>query len=151
MISIYWLIAFVVLVGIELMTMALTTVWFAGGAIAGFLLSLAGVPLAGQLGGFVAVSFLLLFLTRPFAVRCLKGNTVKTNAESLVGRQARVTERIDNDQGTGAAIVGGQEWTARALEDHQAYEPGTMVTIERIQGVKLIVTTHENQEGGQRE
>ena len=38
--SIYWLIAFVILVGIEVATMALTTIWFAGGALVAFLLSL---------------------------------------------------------------------------------------------------------------
>ena len=39
-IPIYWLIAFVALVGIEIATMALTTVWFAGGAVVAFLFSL---------------------------------------------------------------------------------------------------------------
>lgn len=140
MISIYWLIAFVVLIGIELLTMALTTIWFAGGAVVGFVLSLCGLSVEVQLTAFVAVSFLLLFLTRPLVARRINKGTVKTNVESLVGKQARVTDRIDNDQGTGAAVVNGQEWTARALEEHQVYEPGTMVTIQRIQGVKLIVT-----------
>jgi len=139
MISIYWLIAFVVLIGVEVMTMALTTIWFAGGAIVGFIFSLLGLPVGAQLAAFLAVSFLLLFLTRPFAARYINNGTVKTNAESLIGKQARVTDRIDNDMGTGAAIVNGQEWTARALEDHQTFEPGTMVEIRKIQGVKLIV------------
>ncbi len=140
MISVYWLIAFVVLVGIEVLTMALTTVWFAGGAIVGFILSLFGLPVEVQLAAFLVVSFLLLFLTRPFAAHCMSGGTEKTNVESLVGKQARVTDRIDNDQGTGAAVVNGQEWTARSLEEHQVYEPGTLVKIEKIQGVKLIVS-----------
>ena len=37
---IFWLIVFVVLVVIEIATMALTTVWFAGGDVVAFLLSL---------------------------------------------------------------------------------------------------------------
>ena len=143
MISVYWLIAFVILVGVEVMTMALTTIWFAGGAIAGFILSLLGAAVEVQLAAFLAVSFLLLFLTRPFAARCINNGTVKTNVESLIGKQARVTDRIDNSLGTGAAVVNGQEWTARALEDSKTYEPGTMVTIEMIQGVKLIVKTSQ--------
>ena len=49
MAPIYWLIAFVVLVGIEIMTMALTTVWFAGGAVAAFLLALLGAGVEVQL------------------------------------------------------------------------------------------------------
>ena len=67
--SIYWLIAFVILVGIEVATMALTTIWFAGGALVAFLLSLFGLSVEVQLIAFVAVSFLLLFFTRPFASR----------------------------------------------------------------------------------
>ena len=66
-IPIYWLIAFVALVGIEIGTMALTTVWFAGGAIVAFLFSLFDTSIEVQLAAFVIVSFLLLFLTRPLA------------------------------------------------------------------------------------
>ena len=120
--------------------MALTTIWFAGGAAVGFILSLFGVPVEVQLGAFLAVSFLLLFLTRPFAARYINSGTVKTNAESLIGKQARVTERIDNSLGSGAAVVNGQEWTARSLDESKTFEPGTMVVIREIQGVKLIVT-----------
>lgn len=141
MTSIYWLVAFVILVGIEIATMALTTIWFAGGAFVAFLLSLFGVPLEVQLAVFVVVSFILLFLTRPFASKYVNSNTVKTNADSIVGKEARVTEEINNDLGTGTAVVGGQEWTARAAEDPEIYVVGTKVRIKAIQGVKLIVTT----------
>lgn len=141
MTSIYWLIAFVILVGIEAATLALTTIWFAGGALAAFLVSLAGFALEVQLVVFVIVSFILLFLTRPVVSRYLRVPDARTNVDSLIGRQARVIEEIDNDLGTGAAVVGGQEWTARALQDGQIYPPDTMVTIKKIQGVKLIVTT----------
>lgn len=141
MISIYWLIAFVILVGIEVATMALTTIWFAGGAFVAFLLSLFGVSTTIQLAVFVLVSFLLLFLTRPFAARYINRNTVKTNADSLIGREARVTSEINNSLGTGAAIVGGQEWTARTVDDEMVCKEGTKVWIQEIQGVKLIVST----------
>lgn len=141
MVSIYWMIAFVILVGIEVATMALTTIWFAGGAFVAFILSLFGVGLEVQLAAFVVVSFLLLFLTRPFAARYVNSSTVQTNAESLIGREARVTAEINNQLGTGSAIVGGQEWTARAFEEETVYPVGTMVRIKEIQGVKLIVGT----------
>lgn len=140
MTSIYWLIAFVILVGIEVATLALTTIWFAGGALAAFLVSLAGFEIEVQLVAFVAVSFVLLFLTRPVISRYLHVPEARTNVDSLIGRQARVTEKIDNESGTGAAVVGGQEWTARALQDGQIYPADMIVTIKKIQGVKLIVT-----------
>ena len=79
MASICWLIAFVVLVGIEIGTMALTTIWFAGGALLAFVLSLFGASVEVQLAVFVIVSFILLFFTRPLASKYLNGRTVKTN------------------------------------------------------------------------
>lgn len=145
MTSVYWLIALVVFVGIEIATMALTTIWFAGGAFIAFLLALLGVSVEIQLAVFVISSFLLLFLTRPFASRYINNHTVKTNAESLVGKKARVTTEINDDLGTGAAIVDGQEWTARAEDEKQIYPVDTMVEIKAIKGVKLIVST--SQEG----
>jgi len=140
LVSIYWLIAFIIFVGIEIATMALTTIWFAGGAFVAFLLALLGLSVEIQLAAFVIVSFLLLFLTRPFAQKYINHNTVKTNIDSLIGAAARVTSEINNEAGTGTAVVNGQEWTARALSEQDHYPAGTMVEIKRIDGVKLIVT-----------
>ena len=127
-IPIYWLIAFVALVGIEIATMALTTVWLAGGAIVAFLFSLFDTSIEVQLAAFVIVSFLLLFLTRPLAAKYVNSQTIKTNAA-----------QINNDLGTGSVVVAGQEWTARTKEPDDTYPVGTMVEIKEIQGVKLIV------------
>lgn len=140
MTSVYWLIAFVILIGIEIATLALTTIWFAGGAFVAFLLSLFGVSVEIQLSVFVISSFLLLFLTRPFAAKYINRSAVKTNVDSLIGKEARVTAEIDNRRETGTAVVNGQEWTARALEDDKVYPEGMMVEIKKIVGVKLIVT-----------
>lgn len=139
MVSIYWLIAFVVLIGIEAATMALTTIWFAGGALIAFFLSMLGAGIEVQLTAFVIVSFILLFFTRPVAAKYVNKKTVKTNSESLIGKNARITVQVDNRMGTGAAILNGQEWTARAEDDKKTYVPGTMVTVKAIRGVKLIV------------
>lgn len=147
MASVCWLIAFVVLVGIEAATMALTTIWFAGGALLAFALSLFGVSVEVQLAVFVIVSFVLLFFTRPWAAMYLNNRTVKTNAESLIGRTARITAEVNNLNGTGAAVVSGQEWTARAARDEDIYSEGTQVVIREIRGVKLIVSSVESKEG----
>ena len=144
MAAVYWLIAFVVLLGIEAGTMALTTIWFAGGALVAFVLALFGINIQVQLSLFVIVSFVLLFFTRPFALKYVNRNTVKTNMESLIGKSARVSATINNVEGKGAAILNGQEWTARALEEDKIYQVGTMVEVKEIRGVKLIVS--ENQE-----
>lgn len=137
--SVYWLIAFVVLAGIEAATMALTTVWFAGGAIAAFLLSLTGASVNAQLTVFVVVSFVLLFFTRPWALRHVNRHAIKTNVDSLVGRQARVTAEVNNALGTGSAVINGQEWTARSERDEDVLPVEAVVEICAIRGVKLIV------------
>lgn len=138
MMTIGWLAAFVVFIGIEIGTMALTTIWFAGGALAAFLVTFTGAGIELQLAVFFIVSLALLIFTRPFALKFINRDAVKTNAESLVGRTARVTSRIDNDLATGTAVVNGQEWTARSADGTPIAE-GAMVEIKEIKGVKLMV------------
>ena len=88
---IIWLAAFVILIGIEAATMALTTIWFAGGAIIAFLLALLGADYNVQMAAFFIISCALLFFTRPFALRFVNKKTVKTNVEGLIGKKARIT------------------------------------------------------------
>lgn len=134
-----WLAAFLVFIGIEIPTMALTTIWFAGGSLVGLVLYLLGASVEVQLAAFVIVSFVLLVLTRPMALRYVNQKTKKTNVESLVGRQARITETVDNAAGTGTAILEGQEWTARSAQEKITIPAGTQVRVEEIKGVKLMV------------
>lgn len=134
-----WLIILVLLVVIELLTMGLTTVWFAGGALAATLASMIGLPLVIQIILFLVVSGLLLFFTRPIAVKYFNKDRVRTNAESLVGRQAIVISEIDNLQGIGQVNVGGMEWSARTRDENVTLPVGAVVVVLAIDGVKLIV------------
>ena len=134
-----WLVILVLLVVIELLTMGLTTVWFAGGALVATLASLLGLPLAIQIILFLIVSGLLLFFTRPIAVKYFNKDRVRTNAESLVGRQAIVISEIDNLQGIGQVNVGGMEWSARTRDENITLPVGAVVIVLAIDGVKLIV------------
>ncbi len=137
--TVLWLAILVVLVVIELLTMGLTTIWFAGGALVATIASLFGAPLALQVILFLAASALLLYFTRPIAVKYFNKDRVRTNAESLVGRQAIVISEIDNLQGIGQVNVGGMEWSARTRVDGVKLPVGTVTTILAINGVKLIV------------
>ena len=107
--SVFWLALLVVLLVIELATLGLTTIWFAGGALAAFVLSFFSDLLAAQIGLFAVVSLILLLFTRPFAVKYVNRNRTKTNTDSLVGRTALVTETIDN-----LAEKGRLPWQARS-------------------------------------
>ncbi len=135
----WWLIIFIVLLIFEFMTMELTTVWFAGGALAAFVVSLCGWGFELQLVLFVVISIVLLFLTRPLVIKKINTKTVRTNADSLVGQLARVTATVDNTQDSGAAMVNGLEWTARSAETNVRIEAGQMAHIKEIEGVKLIL------------
>lgn len=137
--AIHWLVLIIILLVIEIVTLGLTTIWFAGGAVAGFILCLAGAGWKVQSVGFIIVSFLLLIFTRPYAVRHLNSRTQKTNVDSLVGVTALVTEPIDNQKGTGSVVIGGQTWTARSSKDDMVIEAEETVVVERIAGVKAIV------------
>ena len=141
---IIWLAAFVILIGIEAATMALTTIWFAGGSIIAFLLALLVADYNVQMAAFFIISCALLFFTRPFALRFVNKKTVKTNVEGLIGKKARISADVDNDLATGAAVVSGQEWTARS-SDGKPIKEGTMVKIDAVNGVKLIVSKVEEE------
>lgn len=138
--AIYWLILFIVLLVIEIITLGLTTIWFAGGALTAFVLSMLEASPAVQWAVFCAVSLILLFATRPWAVRCFNNQKKeKTNVDSLIGRTAVVTSEIRNLEGKGEVFVNGLTWTARAGEDSLVIKEDTHVTITAVQGVKLIV------------
>ena len=141
--TIFWLILFVVLLVIEIFTMGLTTIWFAGGAIIAFVLAYAGFGLPVQIIVFLLVSIGLLVLTRPIAMKFFNQERQKTNAESLIGQKAVVLERIDTLHGIGRAEVNGMEWSAKTDEADVIIEAGEVVVIEGIQGVKLIVKKEE--------
>lgn len=103
--EIFWLGAFGVLLLIEILTLGLTTIWFAVGALAAFLLALVQVPLMIQIVVFIVVSVVMLVFTRPIMTKYLNKKTTKTNAESLVGRKARVLIPINNLKSEGQVMV----------------------------------------------
>ena len=141
--TIFWLILFVILLVIEILTMGLTTIWFAGGALVAFILAFVGFGLPVQIIVFLLVSIGLLVLTRPIAMKFFNQERQKTNAESLIGQKAFVLERIDTLHGTGRAEVNGMEWSAKTDDSDETIDAGEVVVIEGIQGVKLIVRKEE--------
>lgn len=139
-----WLIVVIVMVIIEFATMGLTTIWFAGGALIGIVVAAAGGPVWLQVLLAIIVSAVLLVFTRPLAMKHFNKDRIKTNAESLIGRQAIVTGEINNLQAMGQVTVNGMEWTARAIMDGKTIERGAVVVIRGINGVKLLVEEVEN-------
>ncbi len=137
--SLIWLIAFVVLVVIEIITLGLTTIWFAGGAIIALIASLFGAPIWLQGTLFVVISVLLLVSTRPIAMKHFNRKMVPTNVDSVPGEIGVVSVDIDNIAATGTIMLKGMEWTARTESDEVKIPKGAKVKVLRVEGVKAIV------------
>ena len=134
-----WMALVIIFLVVELVTVGLTTIWLAGGALVAFILAAVGADFWIQLVAFFVVSFVLIFFTRPIAVKYFNPRRTRTNSEELIGTVVKVTERIDNRAAKGTALVKGLEWSARAVSDDMIIEKDTLVKVLRIEGVKLIV------------
>lgn len=136
---VFWLVAIVVLLIIEAVVPGLISIWFAIGALAALISALFHAPLWLQLVWFFAVSILTLVLTRPFVKKYVNGRVTPTNADMVLGREAVVTEAIDNLRAKGAVMLDGKVWTARMTPEGETAAEGETVRVLRIEGVKLIV------------
>ncbi|MBI9101889.1 MAG: NfeD family protein [Spirochaetales bacterium] len=137
-----WLGLAIVLVIIEGMTMGLTTIWFAMGALISMLLAFFHMPIQWQVLLFLIISGVLLFFTRPVALKKLKIGKTKTNSESLIGEACVVIETIPANE-KGQVKINGQPWRAAASGGILIAE-GTRVVIDKIEGVTMYVTPEKN-------
>ncbi len=134
-----WLILIVVFIVAELISVGLTSIWFAAGALAALIAAIFGGGPALQFLLFLVVSCGLLAATRPWAKKFINAHTQRTNADRLVGEEIRIAEQVSNMDQTGSAIVHGQEWMVRAEDDRETFGQGEPARVVRISGVKLIV------------
>ena len=137
--SVFWLIAMVVLLVIEAVVPGLISIWFALGALAALISALFHAPIWLQIVWFVAVSVIALVLTRPLVRKYVNGRITPTNADMVIGKDAVVTEAIDNLHARGAVLLDGKTWTARMDREDENAQTGETVRVLRIEGVKLIV------------
>lgn len=136
--AIIWLILFVVLVIFEIVTMGLTTIWFAAGALVAFIASLLHATWWVQFVLFIIVSLVMLIFTRPFAVKYINRHTTRTNVDSIIGMTGRVIAQIDNEQASGYVTINGAEWAARSAGG-DIIPVDAIVQVKSVEGVKVIV------------
>ncbi len=134
----FWIVALVVLIIVEAVTAQMVTIWFAAGAVGAIVAERLGAEVWLQWVVFVAVSAVALIATRPLVKKLTKTKVQPTNADRCIGQTAIVTEEINNVEGKGQVHVNGVTWTARSL-DGTVFKKDERVTVERIDGVKLIV------------
>ena len=136
-----WLvwIAAVVLFGIvEAATVNMVSIWFVGGSLAALVCDLLGANVWIQIAAFLVTAGILLAALRPFVRKFVSPNKTATNADMAIGRQAYLTETADNLRGTGALKLDGKVWSVRSAND-TVLEKGTLVTVVKMEGVKLYV------------
>ena len=137
-IKVTWLVLLILFAGGEAVTVGLTSIWFAAGALAALIGALLGAVLWVQIVLFLLVSAVCLLAVRPLARKHLNNRVEATNADRVIGAEARVTEEINDLAATGAVSVGGVIWTARSGNDI-IIPVGTLVRVLRIEGVKVYV------------
>ena len=139
---ILWTVMLLGFILIEAATVNLVSIWFAAGALAADICAMLGGDIWLQAVLFFGVSAVMLFLLRPVAKKHFTPKLTKTNIDAVVGSVGRVTGRIDNDASVGQIKLGAMEWSARSTSGG-AIEEGTLIRVDRIEGVKAFVSPVE--------
>lgn len=136
--NIIWLILAIVFAVLEASTVSLVCIWFSGGALIAWIGALLGLNLWWQIALFIVVTAALLFFTRPVVKKLLKGRDTATGLDRIIGKSVVICERVDNLSQTGKCVINGVSWSVRSC-DGEPLEAGETVTVERIEGVHLVV------------
>lgn len=139
MMTYIWLAVLIGAIVLEIVTTQIVSVWFAVGALASLIATLAGVSNVWiQVLIFVVVSAIAVIVTRPLVKKLVNKQAEPTNADMVLGKTGIVTEKIDNLAPSGLVKVNGSVWTARSA-DGSVITEGERVVIKEISGVKLLV------------
>ncbi len=120
----------------------LASIWFAIGAVVALVVALLNGAVWLQVVLFTVVSIGLLIALWPLVRKVLDPHRTATNVDSVIGMSARVTHPICNEDARGQVKIGGMEWTARSTSG-SPIPAGTLVRIDRIEGVKVFVSPAE--------
>ena len=138
-----WLVVCGICLVIEILTTSFLGFWFAIGALFSLIVSLFTDNFIIQATVFVVSSALLTFFTKPFVKKFLNANEkIETNAYSIIGKTAIVTQEINSATGTGQIKIGSEIWSAKN-ESSDIISKGSEVQITSIDGVKVIVTQNQ--------
>lgn len=139
--TLIWLIAFLVLLFVEFLTVGLVSIWFAVGAIGALITSFITDSILIQFVVFILVSIIALIVTKPLVKRFKLFESEPTNSDRVVGKTAEVVKEITPSE-YGEVKVLGTIWTA--VSDVKLIV-GTKVVVEKIEGSKLIVKKKEGE------
>ena len=141
--AIIWLGLMVVFLVVEAACpLHLVSIWFAAGSLLAMLIAMLGLPLWLQVTVFVIVSGALLTMLWPLVRKHLNPDLTKTNVAAVIGTSGLGTVAIGNVVAHGQVKLGAMEWTARSTGG-APIPAGTLVRVDRIEGVKAFVSPVE--------
>lgn len=140
--AIFWLAAMVVFIAAEAMTVTLVSIWFAVGALGAIIVALLGGGLALQVTVFLALAIVLLFMLRGMVRKHFTPRITRTNVDSVIGATGIVLTPVNNIAALGQVQINAVEWSARSTGGSHI-PAGTMVKVDRIEGVKVFVSPVE--------
>lgn len=133
-----WLVAALLLVIAEMLTLGFFLIWFGIAALAAALVALLQLGLIWQLAAFALVGLVLTVYTRPLALRYFKQRQSRTNIDAFTGEKAIVETRLEPGK-PGRVRYDGRDWRALPVSD-EPIEEGATVVIESVRGVTLMVS-----------
>lgn len=137
--ALFWVGLMLFFIIAETNTVALVSLWFALGALAATVAAALGAAWWLQILLFFGVAAVTLASLRPFLKKYIRPKIVPTNVDAVIGTTGYVTGEIDNLSARGQVKLGGMEWSARS-SDGSTIATGTLVRVDRIEGVKVFVT-----------
>ncbi len=142
-----WLGVVVIATVIELVSLDMTSVWFAiSGLVALVLSAFDKINWIVQLIVFVVLSAALIIGLRPIARKLLlKHMNEKTNADSLIGKKVYMLSTASFGQ-MGSVKIADVIWSAVPENEQETIEKGQIVEIVSISGNKLIVKVSDKTE-----
>lgn len=134
----FWIVSCMLFTLLEAFTQQFVSIWFLSGSIVAMIASYLGFGFETQCILFVIVSLVALIAFRPLAKKVVQSEIVATNTDYNIGKLAIVTKKFDEITKEGRVLVNDMDWAAKSLDD-VAYEKGTKVIVDKIEGVKCLV------------
>lgn len=123
---------------IEFITTEMVSVWFVGGGLVAMLLAGLGLDWYFHIPAFIVVSLTMMLCFRGLVMKKLSKGEVKTNAETVIGKEFELLTDIGFNK-AGSIRINGVVWTAVAENENAEIPAGTKVILKKIEGNKYIV------------
>lgn len=138
-----WLVLFLVLAAVEMITLDLFFIMLAAGALAALASSFLGLVFFGQVIVFCVVALLMVLLVRPVALRHLNRGPreQRTNVDRLIDEPAFTLDTVSAS--AGMVKIGGDTWSARS-SDGSEIAAGERVAVVRIEGATAVVARQDS-------